>query len=176
MQQFPASYCDLSPLIGGGIWGNSNGTIDSTRIYSRAMSTEEIAVNYTTGNLELQTRSDGSGWEDWKPITNEVQLLALDSDASNWSSSNSNTLALSNDSVIKMEGTGSLKATMGAPRLMPIPLLYGTLMRPQQAMVLLAHSSPAVHTLPLAVILKSSLLQVEEEAARIWVEEGEEEA
>ena len=99
------------------------GTMDAFRLYNRPLTAGEILANYSAGNIEFQTRTgsdvspnDGSGWEDWKPITNEVQLLALDSDASNWSSSNSNTLALSNDSVIKMEGTGSLKATMGAPQ------------------------------------------------------------
>ena len=101
--------------LDGGASNYFNGTIDSARIYSSALSAEEISANYASGNLELQTRSNGSGWEDWKPITNEIQLLSLDSDAVNWTSSNSNTLSLSNDSVTKVEGTGSLKATIGAP-------------------------------------------------------------
>ena len=97
-------------------------TIDALRIYSRPLTVGEVLTNYSAGNIEFQTRSgsdatpnDGSGWEDWKPITNEIQLLSLDSDAVNWTSSNSNTLSLSNDSVTKVEGTGSLKATIGAP-------------------------------------------------------------
>ncbi|MBI4973079.1 LamG domain-containing protein, partial [Candidatus Roizmanbacteria bacterium] len=103
---------DNTPVIfgsnlDGGASNYFNGTIDSARIYSRGMSAEEVSANYAAGNLELQARSNGSGWEDWKPITNETQLLSLDSDAVNWTSSNSNMLTVSNDSVTKIEGTGS---------------------------------------------------------------------
>ncbi|MBI4973164.1 Ig-like domain-containing protein, partial [Candidatus Roizmanbacteria bacterium] len=90
------------------------GTMDAFTIYNRVLTLPEILSNYQAGNLEFQTRSgsdgtpdDGSGWEDWKPITNETQLLSLDSDAVNWTSSNSNMLTVSNDSVTKIEGTGS---------------------------------------------------------------------
>ncbi|MFA6393867.1 MAG: LamG domain-containing protein [Patescibacteria group bacterium] len=37
-----------------------NGTIDSVRVYSRAISAEEILVNYNAGNIEIQTRTASS--------------------------------------------------------------------------------------------------------------------
>ena len=99
------------------------GVIDTFTIYNRALTLPEILSNYQAGNIEFQTRSgsdatpdDGSGWEDWRPVTSESQLLSLDSDASNWTTSNANMLTVSNDSVTKVEGTGSLKATIGAPQ------------------------------------------------------------
>ncbi|MBI3384566.1 LamG domain-containing protein, partial [Candidatus Gottesmanbacteria bacterium] len=63
-----------------------NGTIDSTRIYSRALSAAEILSNYQAGNIEFQTRTsaDNSTWEAWKPVTNETAIASLDSDAPNW--------------------------------------------------------------------------------------------
>ncbi|RJQ30478.1 LamG domain-containing protein [Candidatus Parcubacteria bacterium] len=67
-----------------------SGLIDSTRIYSRALSASEILSNYQAGNIEIQTRTgatsdpnDGT-WEAWKPTTGETQLLSMDSDQSNW--------------------------------------------------------------------------------------------
>jgi len=68
------------------------GSIDSARIYSRALTASEIAANAQAGNIQFQTRSsaDGSTWEAWKPTTSETQLLSLDNDATNtlWSQSN----------------------------------------------------------------------------------------
>ena len=67
-----------------------NGTIDSTRIYSRALTAAEILANYQAGNIEFQTRTgtsqvqDGT-WEAWKPVTGETAIAAMDADAANWS-------------------------------------------------------------------------------------------
>lgn len=64
-----------------------NGVIDSTRIYSRALSANEILSNYNAGNVEIQTRSgatanpeDGT-WDDWKPThaSAETAVDAMDS-------------------------------------------------------------------------------------------------
>ncbi len=58
-----------------------NGVIDSTQLYSRALSAAEILANYQAGNIEFQTRTsaDNSTWEAWKPVTNEAALDSLDS-------------------------------------------------------------------------------------------------
>ncbi|KKU76637.1 MAG: hypothetical protein UY03_C0029G0005 [Parcubacteria group bacterium GW2011_GWA2_47_64] len=105
----------------GGSAGGLDAIIDSARIYSRALSASEILSNYNAGNIEIQTRTgatsdpnDGS-WEAWKPTTGETQLLNMDSDAVNWHSDimASTTIATSTDTVIKAEGTGSLKVEMG---------------------------------------------------------------
>jgi len=67
-----------------------NGTIDSTRIYSRALSASEVLSNYNVGNVKLQTRvgatanPDDGTWEDWKPATSEAQIANMDSDSTNW--------------------------------------------------------------------------------------------
>jgi len=111
--------------IGGDNDGNASmytGILDSVRIYKgRALSAAEILSNYNAGNIEIQTRTgatsdpnDGS-WEAWKPTTGETQLLSMDSDAVNWHSDimASTTIATSTDTVIKAEGTGSLKVEMG---------------------------------------------------------------
>jgi hypothetical protein len=57
-----------------------NGIIDSVRIYSRALSQDEILSNYNAGNIEIQTRTgsdstpnDGD-WEEWKPASSETQI------------------------------------------------------------------------------------------------------
>ena len=74
----------------GGSAGGLDAILDSTRIYSRALSAAEILSNYQAGNIEIQTRTgatsdpnDGT-WEAWKPTTGETQLLSMDSDAANW--------------------------------------------------------------------------------------------
>ena len=60
------------------------GSIDSVRIYSRALTTSEILSNYNSSNLEFQTRAgnttdpnDGT-WEAWKPTTNETAIENFD--------------------------------------------------------------------------------------------------
>ena len=44
-----------------------SGIIDSPRIYSRALSADEILSNYQSGNIEFQYRvsTDGNTWSDW---------------------------------------------------------------------------------------------------------------
>jgi len=105
----------------GGSAGGLDAIADSTRFYSRALSAAEILSNYNASNIEIQTRTgattdpnDGT-WEAWKPTTGETQLLSMDSDAVNWHSDimASTTIATSTDTVIKAEGTGSLKIKMG---------------------------------------------------------------
>lgn len=67
-----------------------SGIIDSTRIYTRALTANEIRSNYSSSNLEFQTRvgntadpTDGT-WEAWKPTTAENTIDSLDSAASQW--------------------------------------------------------------------------------------------
>ncbi len=57
-----------------------NGVIDSTRIYSRALTAGEILANYQAGNIEFQTRTsaDSSTWEAWKPVTGETAIDSMD--------------------------------------------------------------------------------------------------
>lgn len=70
---------DISPTsFNFGIRGTDSahpfkGSLDAVRIYSRALSAEEILSDYQVGNIEFQTRTgntstpnDGT-WEDWKP-------------------------------------------------------------------------------------------------------------
>jgi hypothetical protein len=64
--------------------GPMNGTIDSVRIYSRALPASEVLSNYQAGNIELQTRvgntadpNDGT-WESWKPTTGETVIDNMD--------------------------------------------------------------------------------------------------
>jgi hypothetical protein len=85
-----------APLSGNIFDGNSaptlgytslflNGTLDTTRIYSRALTAAEILSNYQAGNIEFQTRvgnttdpNDGT-WEEWRPAaTNETQIESWD--------------------------------------------------------------------------------------------------
>lgn len=78
-----------SPLvwIGKNIAGNTlfDGTIDSTRVYSRALSAEEVLSNYNVGNLEVQSRTgttssaDDGSWNPWAPITGETLINSFDS-------------------------------------------------------------------------------------------------
>lgn len=101
-----------------------NGTLDSARLYSRALTASEILSNYQAGNIEMQTRTGSSAdpndgtWEDWKPVTSETAISSMDSDSANWNLDTSTTLAYipyakSDDSTIKMEGSGSLKQIIG---------------------------------------------------------------
>lgn len=101
------------------------GTIDSTRIYSRALSAHEVMSNYNSANIQFQTRvgddasPDDGDWEAWSPATSETQILSIDSDASNWSWDNTASnapVADVDDSTTYFEGTGSLKLTTGVPQ------------------------------------------------------------
>ncbi len=70
-------------------------------------------------DLEFQTRTsaNNSTWEEWKPTANETSMTTMDSDSSNWSWDSTATYmpqSKTDESTIKMEGTGSLKSTIGA--------------------------------------------------------------
>lgn len=102
-----------------------SGVLDSTRIYSRALTASEILSNYQAGNIELQTRvgsstnADDGTWEAWKPVTGETAIASMDTDAANWTWDSSATYMpqlKSNESNIKMEGSGSLKQIIGQPQ------------------------------------------------------------
>lgn len=98
------------------------GIIDSTRIYSRALTASEILSNFNSSRIEFQARfgsssdpNDGT-WEAWKPTTNETAIASLDSDSANWSWDNTATYmpkSITNSTVIKQEGTSSLKIESG---------------------------------------------------------------
>jgi len=101
------------------------GIMDSTRIYSRALTVSEIMSNYQAGNIEIQTRigdstsPDDGSWEAWIPNTNETQVASMDTDASNWATDATNLLSggiiLADASFPLVEGAGSQKIIMGAP-------------------------------------------------------------
>lgn len=99
-----------------------SGTIDSPRIYSRALGVDEILSNYQAGNVEFQTRTgadntpDDGSWEAWKPTTSETAIASMDADQANWSWDNTATYmpkSKADDSTTKVEGTGSMKVTTG---------------------------------------------------------------
>jgi hypothetical protein len=101
------------------------GTMDTTRVYSRALTETEILANYNSSNIEFQTRTGRSSdpndgtWEDWKPSTNETQILSLDSDATNWAWDSLATNAPTtdtDDTTTYYEGSGALKITNGTPQ------------------------------------------------------------
>ena len=74
----------------GGPSGGFDGILDSTRIYSRALTANEILSNSQSGNIEFETRTganstpDDGSWEAWKPTTTESQIDSMDSDSANW--------------------------------------------------------------------------------------------
>ena len=98
------------------------GVIDSTSVFARALTASEILSNYTAANIEFQTRvgddttPDDGSWEAWRPVTAETAIAPMDSDATNWSWDNTATYmpqSKSDNSIIKMEGSGSMKLTTG---------------------------------------------------------------
>jgi hypothetical protein len=101
---------------------NFQGTLDSFRIYNRALSYAEILANYNIGNIELQTRvgtdssPDDGSWEEWRPVTSETQILSMDSDSANWSWDKTidvDPLSKADSTLPKVEGTGSTKLNIG---------------------------------------------------------------
>lgn len=102
-----------------------NGEMDSTRLYSRALSPDEILSNYQAANIEFQTRvgnttdpNDGT-WEAWRPTTAETSIANMDSDQANWGWDSTATYmqkTKTNESTIKVEGAGSMKISSGAPQ------------------------------------------------------------
>ena len=74
-----------------GKWRNAydehfSGAIDSTRIYSRALTASEILSNYNAANIEFQTRtsSDGINWEAWKGGVGDSQIDSADNTNDYW--------------------------------------------------------------------------------------------
>jgi hypothetical protein len=74
---------------------------------------DNMITETPSGTIEFQTRTsaDGSTWESWKPTTGETAILSMDSDASSWSWSNIS--SYSDETSIKMEGSGSLRQNIG---------------------------------------------------------------
>ncbi len=106
----------------GNIAGPLSGSIDSVRVYSRSLSSSEIISNYNAGNIELQTRvgnstaPDDGTWDAWSPTANETQINSFDADETNWDWDSTATYmphVKTNESNIKVEGTGSLKQVVG---------------------------------------------------------------
>jgi hypothetical protein len=70
-----------------GTISNFNGVIDVTKIYSRALTADEINSNYQAGNIEFQTRTgsdttpEDGGWEEWKSTSGatETSIQSFDS-------------------------------------------------------------------------------------------------
>ncbi len=70
---------------------NFKGIIESPKIYSRALSADEINSNYQAGNIEFQTRTgsdttpEDGGWEDWKSTGSAAETAVdnLDSNVDN---------------------------------------------------------------------------------------------
>jgi hypothetical protein len=121
---YPAATTTGNVYIGGAS-GGFDGIIDSVRFYSRGLTKSEILGNYNIGNIELQTRvgnttnPDDGTWEEWRPTTSEAQIQSLDADQANWAWDLVATYmpkSQANDSNIKVEGSGSLKLTTGAPQ------------------------------------------------------------
>ncbi|MBT7915172.1 hypothetical protein HN588_14845, partial [Candidatus Bathyarchaeota archaeon] len=60
------------------------GTIDSTRIYSRALPAHEILSNYNSTNIEFQTRvgadtsPDDGDWDAWSSVSGETAIESFD--------------------------------------------------------------------------------------------------
>jgi hypothetical protein len=60
-----------------------DGTLDTSRVYNKALSASEILSNFNLGQVELQTRvgntsnpNDGT-WEEWRPVTSETAIDSL---------------------------------------------------------------------------------------------------
>lgn len=129
-----ASITVTGTVYMGGSAGGLDATLDSTHIYSRALTAAEILANYQAGQIEFQTRSsaDNATWEAWRPVTNETAIANMDADQANWfwdmrrnaantaweegSTATYMPKSKADDSTTKIEGTGSLKATIGAPQ------------------------------------------------------------
>ena len=70
---------------------NFKGIIESPKIYSRALSADEINSNFQAGNIEFQTRTgsdttpEDGGWEDWKSTGSAAETAVdnLDSNVDN---------------------------------------------------------------------------------------------
>ena len=63
---------------------NFDGTMDAVKLYNRALTPSEVASNFSSSNIEFQTRvgntptpSDGT-WETWKPFASELAIDSMD--------------------------------------------------------------------------------------------------
>ena len=104
----------------GGAGGSGRITVYYTSSLSGSTNPSAFIGTFSNplADIEFQTRTsaNNSTWEEWKPVSNETAIASMDSDAANWSTSNANTLTKSDESTLKMEGSGSLKSTVGAPQ------------------------------------------------------------
>ncbi|MFZ5366521.1 MAG: DUF2341 domain-containing protein [Patescibacteria group bacterium] len=99
-----------------GYWGGTTTFyVDDLRVHQYS-SPEPVAGVGADVEFQTRTSADNSTWEEWRPITNETAIASMDSDATNWSTSSTTMLTKTDESTIKMEGTGSLKSTVGAPQ------------------------------------------------------------
>lgn len=80
---FTGATQSLATLYFGQLYNNTNrlkGTIDTIRIYSRALTAGEILSNYNHTQLQFQTRTstDSASWEAWKTTSNDTQIYSFD--------------------------------------------------------------------------------------------------
>ncbi len=92
---------------------NFNGVIDSTAVFSRALTASEILSNYNASKIEFQTRvgtsanpNDGT-WEAWKPSATEQVIDSMDTSSDKWAIDNSQNYpsALAKTGIVNV-GTG----------------------------------------------------------------------
>jgi len=67
--------------IGAGWWNSAtsypfNGILDTVRVYSRALTQDEVQANYNMSRVMFETRTsaDGSTWEEWRPTGSPVDI------------------------------------------------------------------------------------------------------
>lgn len=115
-----ASITVTGTVYMGGSAGGLDATLDSTRIYSRALTAAEILANYQAGQIEFQTRSsaDNSTWEAWKPVTNETAVDSMDSAAL--------TAVTNCKGLYHFENNGNADASCGSNLTTTGTLTYGT--------------------------------------------------
>lgn len=124
----------------GGAGSFYKGIMDAVVLYNRALPAGEVMANYQASLMEFQSRGgadatpdDGTGsWTSWLPSSTgtETQVDSMDTAAS-WywdinstaygdgslgSAANFPPKTKANDTVLKMEGTGSAKMTVGVPQ------------------------------------------------------------
>ncbi len=116
----------VSDVIGQ--YGNDtyfyDGSMDGLRLYTRALTADEVLANYNVGNIEIQTRTgqtananDGT-WEEWRPANSvESGLSNFDNNAANWLFDNTvqaeSTILKLDESTLRTEGSGSMQLVFG---------------------------------------------------------------
>jgi len=104
-----------------------NGIIDTTRIYSRVLTSSEILSNYNnSSNIEFQTRvgsdnsPDDGSWDTWSPATGETQIDSMDNPL-DWATPSASIYEgvpiATSSSSLKVEGNYSLKTEIGRPKI-----------------------------------------------------------